>query len=379
LTRGVGPTLAAPPPLVRREPSLLGSKPGKATPNLWSALDDKMKRWVDVGPPGAKDTSAKAAAAKDGELIFVSYYRGGDTKGGELYGVYKSEAEAKKAVAEVKKWAADIDKTLAEYGVKESSSRITKIEVDRMGGSASSKKDEAKSAKSSLPATAEKALGTAHPTLSKGELKSVMPSITSKKAGALTSALNSAMKEFGITTLGRQAAFLAQLAVESSELKRMTERYTLKPNFKLPGVKSKKAYSAKNARDYFNYWYGGRMGNKDKDDGWKYRGRGPIMLTGRDNYAAVGKALGIDLIKNPDLAADPAIGIRIAAWFWKDKGLNQLADKGDFTEITRRINGGYNHLKERREYYIKAIDALLREHSGPTATPGAVLPSTPLP
>jgi putative chitinase len=74
----------------------------------------------------------------------------------------------------------------------------------------------------------------------------------------------------------------------------------------------------------------------------------------RANYAAAGKALGLDLVNQPELAARPENAARVAAWYWNSRGLNAVADRGDFREVTRRINGGYNHMPERRAYFARA-------------------------
>lgn len=101
--------------------------------------------------------------------------------------------------------------------------------------------------------------------------------------------------------------------------------------------------------------YEGRadLGNTQKGDGFRYKGRGPLQLTGRANYRDYGQRLGIDLEGNPALAATPFAGLRIALEFWKVKGLNALADKDDVTGITRRINGGSNGLAERKALLAK--------------------------
>jgi putative chitinase len=101
--------------------------------------------------------------------------------------------------------------------------------------------------------------------------------------------------------------------------------------------------------------YEGRadLGNTQKGDGFRYKGRGPLQLTGRANYRDYGQRLGIDLEGNPALAATPFVGLRIALEFWKVKGLNALADKDDVTGITRRINGGKNGLDERKALLAK--------------------------
>jgi predicted chitinase len=162
-----------------------------------------------------------------------------------------------------------------------------------------------------------------------------MPSLSEDKAAAMLPHLNRAMKEFGIDTPARASAFLAQVAHESGELKYFEE------------LASGHAYEGR--RD---------LGNTQPGDGERYKGRGPIQLTGRANYEKAGKALGVDLVNHPELAARPDIGFRLAGWFWQSKGLNQLADKGEFNEITRRVNGGFNGAASRNHYYDQARAAL---------------------
>ena len=107
--------------------------------------------------------------------------------------------------------------------------------------------------------------------------------------------------------------------------------------------------------------YEGRkdLGNINEGDGKRYKGRGAIQLTGRTNYIKYGKLLNLDLENNPELAALPENAFRIAGQFWKDHGLNELADKSDFETITRRINGGLNGFFERLEFYNKAKRLLI--------------------
>jgi predicted chitinase len=143
------------------------------------------------------------------------------------------------------------------------------------------------------------------------------------------------MKEHDINTPKRQAAFLAQLAHESRELRYMEE------------IASGAAYEGR--KD---------LGNTQPGDGKRYKGRGPIQLTGRANYRAAGKALGLDLEEHPEKAATPDLGCRVAGWFWTTRGLNALADRGDFKQITRRINGGYHGLANRQRYYQRALEVL---------------------
>jgi len=153
--------------------------------------------------------------------------------------------------------------------------------------------------------------------------------------------LNAAMAEFKINTKLRQAAFLAQLAHESGEFRYVEE------------LASGAAYDTGSLA--------ARLGNTPEadGDGQRYKGRGLIQITGHDNYAACGKALGIDLLANPDLLEDPDLACRSAAWFWESHGLNELADGDRFTMITRRINGGLNGQAQRQAYYVMAQQVLV--------------------
>jgi uncharacterized protein (TIGR02594 family) len=128
--------------------------------------------------------------------------------------------------------------------------------------------------------------------------------------------LRDAMREFDITTQRRAECFLAQLMHESGTLQFFEE------------IASGDAYEGR--RD---------LGNVKPGDGRRYKGRGPIQLTGRTNYRKAGEALGVDFEAKPKLVSMPRYGYRVAGWFWKSRGLNELADANRFEEITRRING----------------------------------------
>ena len=109
-----------------------------------------------------------------------------------------------------------------------------------------------------------------------------------------------------------------------------------------------------------NKVYGGRMGNgvEETDEGWKYHGRGLIQLTGKELYDNCGKAISIDLINQPGLLATPDYACMSAGWFWNKKGLNALADAGDFETMTKRINGGLIGLDDRKAKIAKALSVL---------------------
>jgi putative chitinase len=127
----------------------------------------------------------------------------------------------------------------------------------------------------------------------------------------------------GITNAKRQAAFLAQVGHESGGLHWLVELW---------------GPTATQLRYETRY----DLGNVAPGDGYKYRGRGLIQLTGRENYRKGGQALGVDLINNPELLGEPGLACRSAGWYWKSHGCNELADAGDFEAVTRRINGGLN-------------------------------------
>lgn len=181
-----------------------------------------------------------------------------------------------------------------------------------------------------------------------------------------TPALAGAMEEFYIVGDNRTAAFLAQLCHESSEFTHLIENLNYSAD-RLVQVWPKRftgalaATYARKPEAIANYVYAGRNGNgaEATGDGWAYRGRGPIQLTGRGNYAAAGGALGVPLETEPDTALTPKVGARIAGWFWDTHKCNDLADAGDFTAITKAINGGTVGLAERRVYFDHAL-ALLR-------------------
>ena len=162
------------------------------------------------------------------------------------------------------------------------------------------------------------------------QLQSIMP-FAKARIPSFIAPLNGAMHEFHINSPLRQAAFIAQIAHESGELRYVEE------------IASGIAYEHR--KD---------LGNTQPGDGMKFKGRGLIQITGRNNYHECGKSLGFDLITNPELLETPDLACRSAAWFWASRGLNDLADKGDQERICRRINGGLNGLKERLAYFAKA-------------------------
>jgi predicted chitinase len=172
-------------------------------------------------------------------------------------------------------------------------------------------------------------------SLTAAELRRIAPQLSETRAAQLLPHLNRAMQEANIKTPRQQAAFVAQLAQESGGFRWFEE------------LASGQAYEGR--RD---------LGNTQPGDGVRYKGRGPIQLTGRANYRAAGKALGLDLEGHPELVANPEVGFRVAAWYWNNRNLNEPAERGDFREVTRRINGGYNGYEARLAYYRTALQVL---------------------
>ncbi|MBV8739586.1 MAG: peptidoglycan-binding protein [Alphaproteobacteria bacterium] len=111
------------------------------------------------------------------------------------------------------------------------------------------------------------------------------------------------------------------------------------------------------------------LGNTQPGDGRRYKGRGLIQLTGRDNYQHYGNLLQLNLIGDPDLASEPATSLKIACEFWRQHNLNNFADQNDIERITRRINGGLNGLDSRRTYLARAKAALAAGGTGAVAAP----------
>lgn len=164
------------------------------------------------------------------------------------------------------------------------------------------------------------------------ELKKICPYATLENLTKYVDPLNLAMKEFDIDENPvREAMFIAQVAHESGSFRYVRE------------LASGEAYEGR--KD---------LGNTEEGDGMKYKGRGLIQITGRANYQRYGEMLGLPLIESPELLEEPKNAARSAAAFWATHGLNELADKGDFLAITKRINGGTNGYQDRLAYLERA-------------------------
>lgn len=176
-----------------------------------------------------------------------------------------------------------------------------------------------------------------------------------------------AMNEFGIIENIDKAMFIAQAGHESGGFQSIIESL----NYSVSGLKltfpkrisdyqtemlGRKPGQAANQQAIANLVYGGRLGNKGAADGWKYRGRGLIQITGLDNYRACGTALKIDLIASPSLLESEKEASRSAAWFYVSKGC--LKYPGDLVRVTQIINGGQNGFNDRKDRFNKARSVL---------------------
>ena len=176
--------------------------------------------------------------------------------------------------------------------------------------------------------------------------------------------LNNAFIKYHITDINEKAMFLAQTTHESNDYKRLEESFRYSPK-RLFEVFRKRVGSLENAQKLCNegakaiadFVYGGRLGNA-KDEGYKYRGRGIIQLTGKNNYANYGKKLNIDLVNNPHLAKEPDTAIEIALLFWQEKECGLYAKMGDVKTVTKLINGGYNGLEDRQKRFDRILKIL---------------------
>ena len=168
-------------------------------------------------------------------------------------------------------------------------------------------------------------------TISPDALRHVCPNLSPADAARIADGLGAAFHRYGIDTDRRAAMAVAQWAHESDRFKTSQE------------------YASGSA-------YEGRqdLGNTQRGDGVRFKGRGRIMVTGRSNYAAMAKALGLDLIGRPELLAESPHSELASGQWWKDHDCNGFCDRDDFVGLTRRINGGVNGLADRQALYARA-------------------------
>ena len=179
--------------------------------------------------------------------------------------------------------------------------------------------------------------------LTRAQIKGVFPRASEADIDAFVKFGEEALKKSGILDMAtRLQYFLAQLGHESNGLTNREENLNYSaarlmeiwPN-RFPTLDVAKQYE-RNPEKLANFVYGGRMGNVNPGDGYRFRGRGYIQLTGRETYREVGRVAGLDLENHPELAAKPENAIRIAAAFWTWKNVNPTCDVQDFTACTKK-------------------------------------------
>jgi putative chitinase len=184
-------------------------------------------------------------------------------------------------------------------------------------------------------------------------------------------ALNETFERFQIDTPMRQASFIGQCGHECANFKVLEENlnYRAATLLKLFPRTPRRAWGftpeeaaayERQPKKIANRIYGNRMNNRDEasGDGFRFRGRGCIQLTGSANYHHAGKALGVDFIMEPDLVATPKYAAMTAGWFWNTHKINQYADVQDWVTMTKRINGGTIGLDDRIKHIMQALQIL---------------------
>lgn len=204
------------------------------------------------------------------------------------------------------------------------------------------------------------------------QLKEIYP--YAKDVDETVEALNKYLPIFAIDTPKRVAAFISQCGHESGGWRVFEENlnYSAKAlNIVFPKYFKR---AGRDAEEYHrqpekiaNVVYANRMGNGDtlSGEGWKYRGRGPIQITGKLNYRNFGSDMGYPSVSKPYiLKDDKEAAIKSAIWFWVLNDLSLYADDNDIKGMTRRINGGYNGLKDRIEHYNKVLSVIDSDNDG---------------
>lgn len=199
-------------------------------------------------------------------------------------------------------------------------------------------------------------------TIDVNRFKKVFPAC--KDADKFCNLLDNLLPVAGIDTKERVNMFLAQCGHESGGFTAFSENLnysakglrTVFPKY-FPDDSIANAYE-RNPEKIANKVYANRMGNgpESSGDGWKYRGRGILQCTGKDNYTAFSKDMNIDAVNNPDLlSTDLSVAIKSAIWFWNKNNLNKFADTKDIVGATKKINGGTIGLEDRQDKLKKLM------------------------
>jgi putative chitinase len=181
---------------------------------------------------------------------------------------------------------------------------------------------------------------------------------------------------------------LAQVLHETGGLKHLTEGMRYSPErlmavwpSRFPTVERARAAAALGEPGLAELVYGGRLGNgpQGSGDGWRYRGRGAIQLTGKANYQAYASASGVDVVRHPELLSEPEVAADAAAWYWSHRGITPHAERDDLEAVTRAVNGGLNGLADRRAWLLRLRSALPAAASEPVLTLVPPAPVGPAP
>lgn len=181
------------------------------------------------------------------------------------------------------------------------------------------------------------------------------------------SAMSKLFPKYEITTPARIAGFVAQCGHESQNFKTLEENLNYSaeglnkifPKYFVRAGRDAQAYH-RQPEKIANIVYANRMGNGDttSGEGYKFRGRGVIQLTGKDNYSRFAKYIGKSLEETIEYLKTKQGALESACWFWKTNGLNEIADAGDIVAMTKRINGGTIGLEDRKKHYAHALAIL---------------------
>ena len=165
-------------------------------------------------------------------------------------------------------------------------------------------------------------------TITDSHLKYIYPASSDKNRAKYLPYFNKYLSDYDINTPQRLCCYLAQIGHESGQLNYSEE------------IASGAAYEGRDD-----------LGNIYNGDGVKFKGRGLIQLTGRNNYSLISSVYHVDFLTHPELLSTPEWAVKSSLWFWEYNNLNKIADSGDFQKLTRAINGGINGYKDRLEIY----------------------------
>ncbi|MFZ9264842.1 MAG: glycoside hydrolase family 19 protein, partial [Polynucleobacter sp.] len=177
---------------------------------------------------------------------------------------------------------------------------------------------------------------------------------------------NETFDRFGIDSIKKQAAFIGQCGHECGNFRVLEENLNYRAETlcklwpkRFPTLEFAKQYE-RQPKKIANSVYSNRMGNRDEasGDGFRFRGRGCIQLTGHSSYFHAGKALGVDFVMEPDLVASPKYAALTAGWFWSTHDCNALAQAADWVKLTKKINGGTIGLQDRIKHTEEALAVL---------------------